>query len=62
MISEIKRIIKESEIMKFVQHCIISTKHMLTEIGKTIPSGRRRTKMAVRNSRFASAMSISLSR
>lgn len=50
LIAEIKRIIKESEIMKYVD-CFQDVNHRRTDgfPGKMTPNGQRRTKMGAKN-------------
>lgn len=61
MIKEIKRVIKESEIMKCAV-IITLLVFLLTQTGRTTPSGRRRTRMGGKSSRSAWAMSTSPSK
>lgn len=65
MISEIKRIIKESEIMKYIlTFPLPSSRDSVADIskGKTTASGQRRTRMGAKNWRSEWAMSISHSK
>lgn len=62
MIQEIKRIVKESEIMKFVTKSSLSRRGANMQPERTTPNGPRKTRTGDRSSRFDSEMNTSLSR
>jgi hypothetical protein len=51
LVAEIKRIVKDSEILKYVQPCSpsLSTNRLTNVIGKMTQSGHKRTRTAVKS-------------
>lgn len=59
LVKEIKKIIKESEIMKYVPAWVEGRRTELMRVGKTIRSGRQRTRTDGKSWRFGWGMSTS---